>query len=166
MNEIVTFYEDQEEWYHAYATDAVVISNIIGYKLYLRYNGFIAIGFPKEYLKKVTSALAHYNIGYAIDNEIITKYENSKYIECLKSEYVKNDYVFYETSKYITKTIIKGTFTIQFNEEEPISREIGVDIDPDAKIIEFVANNNEGDILEYGEDIVKIISKNLKTENI
>lgn len=166
MEGIVTFYADQDEWYHAYENDAIVISNIMGYKKYQRFNGYEAIGFPRLYLKKVTKALSQYNIGYALNDEIITKYNNSKYTECLNTEYVNIHYISDEVKNYITQTIIKGSFTIQFNDEEPITREIGVDINPDAKIIQFVLNNNEGDILEYYDDIVKILSKNLIIKNI
>ena len=167
MEGIVTFYADQIDWFHAYNDDAIVISNIIGYKLFERFNGMIAIGFPREYLKKVTNALKHYNIGYSIfDDGIIIKYPNSKYKERLDSDFVNKNYVFYNLTNYVTKNIIKGSFTIQYNDEEPITREVGVSINPKAKIVEFVAKNEIGNSYEYGDDIIKIISKNLDIETI
>lgn len=166
MKEIVTFYADQEGWLHAYGTDAVVISNIVGYQLYNRYTGDIAIGFPIESLKKVTNALSYYKIGYAIEDVIIEKYNNSEYLQCLKSEYVKEHKVFSETKKYITKTEISGTFTIQYNDEEPITRTIGKDINPEAKIVEIVARNDEGTIVDIEEDKVRIIKKLLTIKNV
>ena len=85
MEGIVTFYNDQEGWLHAYNDDAVVISNIIGYKLYERFNGLNAIGFPKEYLSKVINALKYYSIGYSIfDDDIKIVYPDSQYNECLE----------------------------------------------------------------------------------
>ena len=170
MEGIVTFYNDQEGWYHAYNNDAIVVSNILGYTLFERYNqynGKVAIGFEKQYLHKVTDALMYYNIGYSIyDDDITIEYANSKYNECLNSDYVKADRVFNNINNYITRNIITGIFTIQYNDEKPISREIGVNINPKADIINIVANGEVGNSYQYGEDMVKIISKDLAIETI
>ena len=172
MEGIVTFYNDQEGWYHAYNNDAIVVSNILGYKLFERYNqynGKVAIGFEKQYLRKVTKALMYHNIGYSIyDYDITIEYANSKYNKFLNSDYVKADRnrVFNNINNYITRNIITGFFTIQYNDEKPISREIGVNINQKADIINIVANGEVGNSYQYGEDMVKIISKNLAIETI
>lgn len=169
MKGIVTFFDDQVGWLHAYNEDAIVISNIVGYKKYDRFNGMLAIGFPRQCLRKVAYALAYYNIGYSIDGiGVLKEYPNSKYNECLDINYVNKHHVFDEIADYITKIVITGEFTIQYNDEEPITMKIGVDINPEAKIVEFVANNEIGESHQFGEDedIVKIINKNLEIKRI
>lgn len=160
MEGIVNFYKDQPGWYHAYNDDAIVVSNILGYKLFERSGNKNAIGFPEKYFRKVTVNLRDYNIGYNIDG-IIIDYPNSKYNQCLKNEFTKYESYTSKKSNISKKDIISGNFTIQFNEEEPIELEIGVNINSEAPIVKFVSKNAIDCYYEYGDDIVKIISKDI-----
>ncbi len=163
MEGVVTFYDDQLEWFHAYDNDAVVISKIKGFTLYERFSKGIkkkAIGFPKEMIRSVIEDLKIYNIGYRYDGyDIVIEYPNSKYKEVLENIWIDN---YSPTARKIKKYIMTGAFTIQYNDEEPISKEIGVNIDPKAEIIQFVAENEAGKSYKYGDDVVTIISKNIK----
>lgn len=166
MEGIVTFYDDQIDWYHAYEDDAIVISEILGYEIFVRYNGKQAIGFPRKYLRKVTSALSDYNIGYTIfGSDVIIDYPNSRYKVILEQELNKKQSASYVKTNFIIKEKLNGKFTIQYNDEEPLLFVIGENINPEAEIIKFVLKNNVG-IYNYGDDIVKIINKELEINKI
>ena len=165
MEGVVSFYNDQVGWYHAYNNDAVVVSHVMGYQLFKRNGNEYAIGFPEEYLKKVTKNLSFYNIGFNINGEII-KYANSRYDECLKKDFSQMFTDCKLPCNSIVKEVIRGKFIIQYNDEEPIEKEIGINVNEDADIVKFVANNDVGNCYKYGDDIVKIISKSIKIDKI
>ena len=170
MEGIVTFYNDQEGWYHAYNNDAIVVSNILGYRLFERhnkYNGKVAIGFEKQYFSKVKDALRHYNIGYSIyDDDITIEYANSKYNECLDEEFVKP----YSTEGNIIKSLkayrLKGSFTIQYNDESPITLKFDNNSKPYPKIVNYVVDNEVGQEIHIEEDVLKILSKDFELEKV
>lgn len=169
MEGIVTFYNDQEGWYHAYNNDAIVVSNILGYTLFERYNqynGKVAIGFEKQYLHKVTNALMYYNIGYSIyDDGITIEYDDSKYNDCLDADFVKSYRTANNTITQLKPYRLKGSLTIQFNDESPITIEFE-NSKPYPEIVNFVIENEIGQEIQIGEDVLKIVSKDYELEEV
>lgn len=166
MKDIVMFYDDEDGWYHAYCDDAIVISKIMGYQLY-SWNCMDTIGFPKKYLRKVTENLGFEKIGYTIyGTDVEFRYSNSKYQEWLKKEIKPNDFSFDEDFKPTpTRKVYSGSFTVQFNDEEFIERKIGVDINRETELVNFVINNDVGSY-KYGDDTLKILKKNIEVKEI
>ena len=165
MDGVVNFYEDQVGWYHAYNDDALVVAHVLGYQLYERNGHEHAIGFPIEVLKKVAKYLSYYNIGYNINNINIIEYPNSQYDECLKNDFHRKYVCDDLPIKRSKKEVIRGKFVIQYNDEELLEKEIGVNINGEAPIVKFVAENDIG-TYNYANEIVKIISKNIEIDEI
>ena len=164
MNLNVTIYNDVEEWFHAYGNDAVVLHNILDYKIFHPYANVKAVGFPTRLLTKVKRQLIKYSVGLKINNEIIYNPVNSQYEKYLEqSVHQKETLCGLFPKKSGVIRIIAGTFEIKYSDDNVSQKfEIGKNINPKADLIKFVYKNNVGESHKYNDYELKIINKDLK----
>ena len=156
MNDYVTIVNDELGWYHAYNDDAKCINKLTNYIITKDIEGRYRVGFPLISINKVKRLLRKYGIDYKVDNEEIYRNEHNNY----------KNYSNYDKEELIDMDSFKGTFTIQFNDEEPMSFDIGNNINPYADIVRFVIFNEVGTSCEKNNEIVTIIDKKIVNREV
>ena len=148
-------------WYKCYGNDAKVISFITNYKLFedIR-TGIPSVGFPESSLTKVTNYLRLNKINYILvndDKEIDFGIENNY------NRFLFNDLPFsYVIEGQTIQKKPKGSFVVQYEEEEPEEFIINENIRDDAELTNKVATAKINDIIVINEYKIKIIDKKIE----